>query len=76
MNKSISIGAMKTFPLFWTFKVLFYALRQFFSQDHLISETEFLCVPSQIEKGKDEKLNNIKKEKKERESQPTTLKNI
>ena len=75
MNKSIFYWHHVDFPFFfWTFKVLFYALGEFFSQGHPISETDFVC--SQLSrKGKDEKI--IKRKgKKKRERKPTTLRNI
>lgn len=46
MNKFISLLAPWRLSIFWTFKVLSYALGEIFSQGHLISETEFLNVPS------------------------------
>ena len=75
MNKSIFYWHHVDFPFFfWTFKVLFYALGEFFSQGHPISETDFVC--SQLSrKGKDEKIIKRKGNNK-RERKPTTLRNI
>lgn len=55
MNKFILYWHHEDVAFFEHLKFFFYALGKFFSQDHLISETVFVCSHLN-RKGKDEKL--------------------